>query len=1754
MPASVTLKALGLNTSTNQLEVPPGSLIEAKNVVIRDNDIVSQRRGFSVYGETFGSSSDRVSQLFSYRDRILRYFGNTIQFDAGIQTTSGVEIFKDFDGSYSPAKTGLKIKSIESNGNLYFTTSNGIQKISAKNPSQFTTDPVSGALTDAGIVTKAGGVKAIDLNANIIYQFGNQSGFLPEDSAVAYRVLWLYNDANKNLIQGTPSQRVEVFNSLLPSSLRDYNFVLGALDDINQPGSLIRFGNFVSQFRLPINASALDLYNNLLLLVTQLDDSILYADQTSPSSIAPFQISLADIVNNDLTINFNSYSPSMISVSNYFISGNNILLNGFTFTNSSSVTDSTNTNGVNGKQVVASTFEAIDTGVVTATSTTGVAQVTNVTTVADSGGNLAGTYFDINSANDVTKYYVWFNVSGTGVDPSISGRTGIRVNIVTNDTANTVAASITTAINNFASADFTAVNTGGPSAIVDITNTDDGPSVDADGGTSGFTVTTTTPGSVGNVLTSVIVPGTINLTIGSHITGTNIPSDTYVKDFTFTTITLSKNVTGSGAITDLAFDGGIKINTNLVGTITESLATINDYTFESIEQPIAPGTPATNQDLVNLQTFLSEIITNLQNMSNSVISSNLLSLYIDPLDVTTSSNVELQITIPSNVTSYDFFQIYRSDIAQATGTTVLNDLSPNDELKLVYEAFPTTDELTARSIKVIDIVPDVFRGANLYTNEASGIGLAQAFDLPPYSLDVNRYKNVTFYANTKTLQRRIISLLGVINMINDYGSGLNSHTFSPTDVDTTTDTITIIGHGYTEAQSIEFHNSTPSNLPGGITASQTYYILNVDTDTFQISLTKGGIPVDLTSQGSGTHTVYNQLPSLIITNGTTKNTYKFITGQNESTKITTGAGSTLNASGTASYFNLNSANDAIEYFVWYQIGTSTEPVVNGKTGIQVVALASDTAVEIAEKTANTISQYIADFLVDYTSGDNFFVVTNTINGDTTNPSDSSSPTNTGFTFLNLVEGVGEDKTTQTVLLSNLVSSGRSVDETARSLVRIINQNSDEIVNAFYLSTSGGVPGQIFLEDKNLSDQPFYILGNNENTGISFSPNISPEGFIIGNTVAFLTIVQTTIPHDMINGDQVVIINSNSTPVINGLYDITFINSTHFSIPVNVTSAGNTGSFIKASNALFSDNEEKINRLYYSVFQQPDAVPLVNFMDVGSGDKAILRIIPLRDSLFVFKEDGLFRVSGEVAPFVTALFDSSVIVIAPDSVAVSNNMIFAWTTRGIVIVTEGGIQNISNNSINDIVKPLSSATFPAFSTATWGIGYESDNSYMVFTLRNPEDTIPQLAYRYDQITNTWTTIEKDFNCGVIHQLDDKMYTGSGDQNTIEKERKTFTRYDFADRELPLDLTPGQYFDTMLKFLTDISDITAGDVLVQEQLLTIYQFNQTLKKLDIDPGLTVHDYYSSIHAISGDNLRTKIIQLATKLDSDTGVTDIDYLDSIDTKAGFIQNIQIANPAIITTVSPHELQNGRIITITGSNSDPLVDDTYPVTVTSASTFTIPVNVDQTAGTTGTFATIDTDFRDIQACYNFIINKMNLDTGIAFSNYQPSLGTTIQESIITDVNNSKKEIDVNLTLPYIQGPMIVFKSIPTSITYCPITFDDPLSLKHIRELTAMFANKAFTTATMNIGSDLLPQFKPVTVIGDGNGIFGYSGNNIGFGSNFFGGTSHGAPFRTYIPAEKQMCIYLNIQFQHNIAREMYKLFGITLTGETGISSRAYR
>ncbi len=603
--------------------------------------------------------------------------------------------------------------------------------------------------------------------------------------------------------------------------------------------------------------------------------------------------------------------------------------------------------------------------------------------------------------------------------------------------------------------------------------------------------------------------------------------------------------------------------------------------------------------------------------------------------------------------------------------------------------------------------------------------------------------------------------------------------------------------------------------------------------------------------------------TITITQGSSSNTYRFVTAVQQVTEIHTIAGSLFASSGAADYFDIYDVNDYNHYRIWFSVGTATAPAVTTETLVPCVILASDTSTQVALNLQNTLNSLQGFTAISST---NVVTVANNLAGIVTAPSEHV--TNVGFTISVTTTGTGESISLKQIGVVSASTPAQEIDLTARSLVRVINGNSSENVSAQYISGPNDLPGLFTLTIKNVGDPIFYVTTNSNVVSQAFDPTLNVVSSISAISVANPTHVTST-SHGLTSGTEIIISGSNSTPSIDGPRIVTVLDANTFTVPVNVTISGNAGGFIAKTAAKAATNEANPNRIFYSAVQQPDAVPIVNYFDVGPKNKNILRILPLRNELFILSEAGVYFLTGDdPTNFQVSLFDSSVWIKAPDSAVVLNNQVFAFTTQGIATISDTGTTIISRPIENRLL-PLLTTPYTTFSTATFSVNYDSDRSFLLFTIKNPTDTYATICYRFNVFTNTWTSWDVTKTCGVVDLQKDLLYVGAGDINFIEVERKTFTRLDQADRQNDFSIPTGSINDTTLN-LGSSFDTEAGDMLVQTQYLTIAQFNRLLTKLDGDPSLNQHDYYDVLGVVAGANLRISLTDLAVKLDTDSGLS--------------------------------------------------------------------------------------------------------------------------------------------------------------------------------------------------------------------------------------------------------------------------------------------
>ncbi len=517
---SVVVKSAGLHTFNNYYgSIPSGALLEALNVVIDRGDIVEPRRGFHQYGTTFLTSLDRSKQLISYKNRMLRHIGNQIEYDS-----DGAGLFSPFLGTLSEVESGLRIKSIEANGNLYITSDEGIKKISALSSGDFSSVPIE----------MAGGVKALELDASVDY---STEGFLSKNSACAYKLVWGKKDLNENLLLGSPSPRVVVEN-VNPNSSAITNL------DFPVPTDALDGEHFYQIYRTAVfdQTTPTDPGNECYLVIEDFPKigNITNYTATNPSivtsnghnlsngtqiflknmgaldgyaTVSNVTLNTFEIVNPSLLsgtsgnwvqsfINIQDITPDDIRATGTLLYTNPTsgegtaqsnekppfakditLYKGYTFLSNTRTVQRLNLNFLSVQNLVSGVSKITITDGTTSNDYVfrGDFETYTVTfdPVALGSSYLAGTgnpgyYFTINSANDARGYYCWYAsaISGAEIDPLVPGKIGIQIIISPSDTPNQIVTQTSQTIFNLTN-DF---NPDLPLAnILTIENSDNGP-------------------------------------------------------------------------------------------------------------------------------------------------------------------------------------------------------------------------------------------------------------------------------------------------------------------------------------------------------------------------------------------------------------------------------------------------------------------------------------------------------------------------------------------------------------------------------------------------------------------------------------------------------------------------------------------------------------------------------------------------------------------------------------------------------------------------------------------------------------------------------------------------------------------------------------------------------------------------------------------------------------------------------------------------------------------------------------------------------------------------------------------------------------------------------------------------------------------------------------------------------------------------------------------------------------------------------
>jgi hypothetical protein len=220
------------------------------------------------------------------------------------------------------------------------------------------------------------------------------------------------------------------------------------------------------------------------------------------------------------------------------------------------------------------------------------------------------------------------------------------------------------------------------------------------------------------------------------------------------------------------------------------------------------------------------------------------------IDNTTGSAkaVSYRLTIPNEITASHTLEVYRTSITTGSSTDLV---VPPEDFQLVYQAKPSSAEISAGYMVVTDTLPEGFRGAELYTNTTQE-GIANSNTRPPKAASITKYKNFTFFGNIESLQRLYFNLVSIANLtagVSTLTVTDGTHTLAlgcVADVaDRTISSVanasglceitTSVAHGYSNGDYVRFLDVTGVNFPGAVN-EKVFEVTVTAADKFKINL------------------------------------------------------------------------------------------------------------------------------------------------------------------------------------------------------------------------------------------------------------------------------------------------------------------------------------------------------------------------------------------------------------------------------------------------------------------------------------------------------------------------------------------------------------------------------------------------------------------------------------------------------------------------------------------------------------------------------------------------------------------------------------------------------------------------------------------------------------------------------------------------------------------------------------------------------
>lgn len=444
---------------------------------------------------------------------------------------------------------------------------------------------------------------------------------------------------------------------------------------------------------------------------------------------------------------------------------------------------------------------------------------------------------------------------------------------------------------------------------------------------------------------------------------------------------------------------------------------------------------------------------------------------------------------------------------------------------------------------------------------------------------------------------------------------------------------------------------------------------------------------------------------------------------------------------------------------------------------------------------------------------------------------------------------------------NTASTAAGIEYSMNQFCQVMNVSAlAGVITAKYISEINSLPGQVmfFCED------PFYIVANTATAASAFGFTRPPFVKIVlgAGTVNTTNGNFTSAAHGFQTGDTVVVFWDEPTDptgtqpsgldtITNVVYYATRVDANNFKLSstvggsVIVPTTTGSGTLTFAVPMISSNNDTFPHCVAPSKIDRSEEVAEVyafGGLPVGEANFAIINQIQLRDTFFIFKEDGLWTINGDSPNDLRVQqFDPTCKLTARASIAILNNSIFCLSRLGIVRISENGVQIVSNQ-IRDAIAEINTSLTAAMSNGfnydqgVQAFSYESENKYSIYIPTAVNATYGGKWFVYNTLTDSWTTMDKGYYAGIVNPNDNKCYLASlAGANIVYQERKTGDYSDYIDEDLAVTISA---VSGTTVSLVSSSGVSVGDVLWQSSI--IWTFITAINGNDLtvfgEPGFT------------------------------------------------------------------------------------------------------------------------------------------------------------------------------------------------------------------------------------------------------------------------------------------------------------------------------